>query len=154
MSIALGVEEAAVFLGTYHPRLDEKGRLFLPAKFRDQLAEGLVMTKGHERCLYVFTVAEFERHAEAIRTAPLSARAVRDYSRVFFAGASNEVPDRQGRVNIPVSLRDYARLTRDCAAVGASNHVEIWDAAAWATYLASSEQAFNDMTEEVLPGVF
>jgi MraZ protein len=142
-----------VFLGTHTPRLDEKGRLFLPAKYRDELATGLVLTKGQERCLYVFPVPEFERITEALRTAPVTAKAVRDYSRVFFASASDEVPDRQGRVTIPAALRDYAGLRRDCVVVGANTRLEIWDAEAWTTYLDQQEDAFSDASEEVLPGV-
>lgn len=143
-----------MFLGTYSPHLDEKGRLFLPAKFREQLAGGLVMTKGQERCLYVFGERDFAEHAERLRTAPLSTKAVRDYIRVFFAGAEHEIPDRQGRITLPAPLREYAGLIRDCAVIGASSHVEIWDAAAWATYLSDSEQGFAEIAEEVLPGLF
>ena len=143
-----------MFLGTYSPRLDEKGRLFLPAKFRDQLADGLVITKGQERCLYVFAAAAFDELATKNAQAPLSAKAARDYRRVLFAGASHETPDRQGRINVPPQLREYAGLRRDCAVIGASSHVEIWDAAAWESYLAASEQAFSEIAEEVLPGLF
>jgi MraZ protein len=142
-----------VFLGTHQPRLDEKGRLFLPAKYREELAEGLVITKGQERCLYVFPVEEFQRITEALRTAPVTAKAVRDYSRVLFASASDEVPDKQGRITIPQSLREYAGLRRDCVVIGANTRLEIWDAQAWETYLADQEQAFADLSEEVLPGV-
>jgi transcriptional regulator MraZ len=142
-----------VFLGTHAPRLDEKGRLFLPAKFRDELAEGLVITKGQERCLYVFPTAEFGRLTEALRSAPVTAKAVRDYSRVFFASASDEVPDKQGRITIPPPLRDYAGLTRECVVIGANTRVEIWDSQAWATYLTAQEPAFSELGEEVLPGV-
>lgn len=142
-----------MFLGTHQPRLDDKGRLFLPAKFREQLAEGLVVTKGQERCLYVFPVAEFERLTEAMRQAPVTSKAARDYMRVFLSGASDEVPDRQGRVTIPPSLRRYAGLERDCVVVGAGSRVELWDAAAWDRYLAEQEQAFSELSEEVLPGL-
>jgi MraZ protein len=142
-----------VFLGTHSPRLDEKGRLFLPAKFRDELAEGVVITKGQERCLYVFPMAEFRRVTEAMSQAPVTQKTVRDYSRVFFASASDEVPDKQGRITVPPSLREYAGLTRDCVVIGANTRVEVWDAAAWESYLADREQAFADLEEEVLPGV-
>jgi MraZ protein len=142
-----------VFLGTHTPRLDEKGRLFLPAKYREELAGGLVITKGQERCLYVFPVAEFGRMAEALRGAPATAKAVRDYSRVFFASASDETPDKQGRITIPPALREYAVLTRDCAVIGANTRLEIWDSAAWESYLAEQEDAFSAASEEVLPGV-
>jgi MraZ protein len=143
-----------VFLGTYTPRLDEKGRLFLPAKFRDELAGGLVITKGQERCLYVFSLAEFGRVTERLREVPLTAKSARDYSRVLFAGAHDEVPDRQGRVGVPSQLREYAGLTRDCAVVGANTRVEIWDTTAWTDYLAGQEEHFSSLSEEVLPGVF
>ena len=142
-----------MFLGTHQPRLDDKGRLFLPAKYREELAEGLVITKGQERCLYVFPVEEFQRITEALRTAPVTAKAVRDYSRVFFASASDEVPDKQGRITIPQSLREYAGLRRDCVVIGANTRLEIWDSQAWGAYLAGQEQAFADLSEEVLPGV-
>jgi MraZ protein len=143
-----------VFLGTYSPRLDDKGRLFLPAKFRDELAEGLVITKGQEGCLYVFAAAEFGRITEQLRAAPLTAKGARDYSRVFFASAHDEVPDKQGRVTVPAALRDYAGLTRECAVIGANTRVEIWDAGKWAGYLAASEDSFSTLSEEVLPGIF
>ncbi len=142
-----------MFLGTHTPRLDEKGRLILPAKYRDELAAGLVLTKGQERCLYVFPVSEFGRITDALRTAPVTAKAVRDYSRVFFASASDEELDKQGRITIPQSLRDYAGLQRDCVVIGANTRLEIWDATAWASYLEQQEDAFSDASEEVLPGV-
>jgi MraZ protein len=142
-----------LFLGTHTPRLDEKGRLILPAKYRDELSAGLVLTKGQERCLYVFPVTEFSRITDALRTAPVTAKAVRDYSRVFFASASDEELDRQGRITIPLSLRDYAGLERDCVVIGANTRLEIWDATAWTNYLEQQEDAFADASEEVLPGV-
>jgi MraZ protein len=112
-----------------------------------------VLTKGQERCLYVFPQAEFGRITEALRTAPVTAKAVRDYSRVFFASASDDVPDKQGRITIPPALRDYATLQRDCVVIGANTRLEIWDAAAWETYLAEQEDAFSDASQEVLPGI-
>jgi MraZ protein len=142
-----------LFLGTHTPRLDEKGRLILPAKYRDELAPGLVLTKGQERCLYVFPLPEFDRITEALRTAPVTAKSVRDYSRVFFASASDEVPDKQGRITLPQALREYAGLQRDCVVIGANTRLEIWDAQAWTSYLDQQEDAFSDASEEVLPGV-
>ena len=143
-----------MFLGTHTLRLDDKGRLFLPAKYREELGAGLVITKGQERCLYLFPVEEFSRITEALRTAPVTAKAVRDYSRVLFAGASDELPDKQGRIIIPSALREYAGLQRDCAVVGANTRLEIWDAAAWESYLAQQEDKFSAASEEVLPGIF
>lgn len=142
-----------MFLGTHTPRLDDKGRIFLPAKFRDRLSTGLVMTRGQERCLYVFAMGEFERVATSMQATPTTNRAVRDYQRVFLSGASDEIPDKQGRVTIPATLREYAGLSHDCTVIGAGSRLEIWDSAAWAAYLQETEQAFADQSEEVVPGV-
>ena len=142
-----------MFLGTHTPRLDEKGRLILPAKYRDELAEGVVITKGQERCLYVWPLAEFTRVTDAMRDAPVTGKGLRDYSRVLFASASDEVPDKQGRITVPPALRSYAGLERDCVVIGANTRLEIWDNQSWETYLAAQEDSFSEAAEEVLPGI-
>lgn len=142
-----------MFLGTHTPRLDEKGRLFLPAKYRDELAGGLVITKGQERCLFVYPRAEFTQITEKLRDAPVLAKGVRDYLRVLFASASDETPDKQGRITIPPPLREYAALQRDCAVIGANTRLEIWDADAWQSYLGQQEDVFSTASEEVLRGI-
>ncbi len=142
-----------MFLGTHAPRLDDKGRLFLPAKYRDELAGGVVITKGQERCLYVFPREEFARITEALRTAPVTAKSVRDFSRILFASASDEIPDRQGRITVPPALRRYAGLDRDCVVVGMNTRLEIWETQAWENYQAAQEDTFAAAAEEVLPGI-
>lgn len=142
-----------MFFGTHMPKLDDKGRLFLPAKFRDELAGGLVVTRGQERCLNVWSTAEFGRFTERLRSMPVTNKAGRDYVRMLFAGASDEIPDRQGRITIPPLLRAYAGLEKECVVVGAMNRVEIWDANAWAEYESSQEQAFSDLSEDVFPAL-
>jgi MraZ protein len=142
-----------MFLGTHQPRLDDKGRLFLPAKFRDELSEGLVLTKGQERCLYGWPLPEWTRITDQMRTAPVTGKTSRDFGRVLFASASLETPDKQGRITVPPALRQYAGLDRDCVVIGANTRIEVWDQSAWDSYLTGSEQAYADMAEEVLPGV-
>ena len=88
----------ALFLGTHAPRLDDKGRVFLPAKYREDLADGLVVTRGQEHCLYVFTKARFEELARALSSASFTSAPARDLHRLFFSGAFDEVPDKTGRV--------------------------------------------------------
>lgn len=148
-------DEFPPFLGTYTPRLDDKGRLILPAKFRTQFAGGLVITRGQDRCLYVFPAGEFRRMHEQIREAPVTTRKdMRDYLRVFLSGAHDDMPDKQGRLSVPPVLRAYAGLERDVAVIGAGTRVEVWDATAWETYLAEQENRYSDITEEVFPGAF
>lgn len=143
-----------MFLGTHAPRLDDKGRLILPAKFRDQLAGGVVLTRGQEHCLYAFSVPEFERMYDQLREAPLAQKQARDYVRVMLSGADQQVPDKQGRITLPQTLRSYAGLQRDLTVIGAGSRVEIWDAEAWKTYLEEQEQVFADTAEEIIPGFF
>jgi len=142
-----------VFLGTHTPKLDEKGRLILPAKFRDELAEGLVITRGQDRCLAIWPIAAFIEQTQTLRNAPSSNKQVRDYQRMLASGASDETPDKQGRITIPPHLRSYAGLDKDCVVVGAINRVEIWDEQAWQEYSISQESAFADMNDDVFPGL-
>jgi len=143
-----------LFLGTHTPRLDDKGRLALPAKFRPDLEGGLVICKGQDRCLFVFPTTQFVNFTQALATAPITDKRVREYGRTLFASASNETPDGQGRITVPAVLRDYAGLTKDCVVIGAGARLEVWDAEAWETYLAANEKAFAEQAEEVLPGLF
>ena len=94
------------------------------------------------------------RITETLRQAPVTAKAARDYSRVMFAGAHDEIPDRQGRITIPQSLRTYAALEKECVVIGANTRVEIWDSTSWNQYLADREKGFADVSEEVFPGLF
>lgn len=143
-----------MFLGTYEPKLDEKGRVILPAKFREQLADGLVLTRGQDRCLYVFSEVEFQEMYQELRKAPTTSKNARDYVRILLSGASDEVPDRQGRITIPASLRNYASLTRDLVVIGAGSRAEIWDAKSWERYLSDQEEQFSQTAEEIIPGMF
>lgn len=143
-----------MFLGSHFPRLDDKGRLILPARFREQLESGVVVTRGQERCLYLFPTEEFTRLADQLRQAPVTSKQARDYLRVFLSGASDEDLDRQGRITIPPILRTYAGLDRDCAVIGAGQRMEIWSAPVWESYLAEQEQIFAEQAEEVVPGLF
>jgi MraZ protein len=143
-----------MFLGTHTPKLDDKGRLTLPAKFRDALAGGLMVTKGQDHCLFVFPRAEFEQMARKVAQAPFTNEAVRAYQRYLFAGTDEQVPDGQGRVAIAPELRRYAKLSKECVVIGAISRLEIWDAEAWQRYLEDHEDSYATAREEVLPGLF
>ena len=133
-----------MFIGTHDHSLDPKGRVILPRKFRDELGQDMVFTKGIERCLYVFPLAEFQAFADKLRSLPLTERPSRDFVRVFIAGASQESADTQGRVVIPQPLRDYAGLAKDIVVVGQLSRVEIWDRAEWERYLTLAQAAYSE----------
>ena len=143
-----------MLLGTYEPKLDDKGRIILPAKFRDEFAEGVVLTRGQEHCVYVFSAAEFSELQERIRQAPVNSKSARDYLRLFLSGASDEMLDKQNRVTIPLNLREYADLGRELTVIGAGNRAEIWSTEAWNAYYSDKEKAFSETDEEVIPGLF
>jgi MraZ protein len=143
-----------MFLGTHTPRLDDKGRLTLPAKYRDELRGGLMITKGQDHCLYVFPRAEFEQLARKVAEAPFTNESVRAYQRYLFAGTDEQAPDSQGRIPIAAELRRYAGLSKECVVIGAVNRLEIWDATAWQSYQEQHEDDYAQAQEEVLPGMF
>ena len=140
-----------MFLGTHTPKLDDKGRFFLPAKFRDELSDGLVITRAQDRCLAIYPVETFQEMTESVSKAPMTVKQVRDFQRMLAAGASQEVPDKQGRITIPQGLRQYAGLDKEIVVVGAIKRVEIWDQQAWETYSEAQEAVFAEMNEEVFP---
>src|SRR3954453_23095391 len=142
-----------MFFGTYTPKIDDKGRLFLPAKFRDQLVEGLVVTRGQERCLTIRSLEDFGSLTARLREAPVTNKATRDYVRMLFAAASQETPDKQGRISIPPVLREYASLGKEVVVIGSMNRIEIWDPTAWAPYSQDQEQRFSDLSDDVFPGI-
>ena len=138
-----------MFLGTYTPKIDEKGRLFLPAKFREELMAGLVVTTGQERCLTVYKLADFAEVAARVQAAPITVKGARDYGRFLGANANQDTPDKQGRITITPSLREYAGLRRDVVVVGAINRVEIWDAERWQAFDEAEEDAFANWEEDL-----
>jgi MraZ protein len=144
-----------MLLGTFVPKLDEKGRIILPAKFADDFAGGVVMARGQERAIYVFSQREFEGLVDRMQQqAPALGKKGRDYLRLFLSGATQEIPDAQRRVTIPPMLREYAGLDRDLTVIGAGSRAEIWDTAKWNEYYANAESDFADADEEVISGLF
>lgn len=143
-----------MFLGTYEPKLDDKGRVILPARFREDMEGGIVLTRGQEHCIYAFPAQEFEQMTVELRRAPLSSKQARDYIRVLLSGAYKEVPDKQGRITLPPDLRKYAGLDRELTVIGAGSRAEIWNSQAWNDYLSIQEDVFSQTENEIIPGMF
>ncbi|MDD7384299.1 MAG: division/cell wall cluster transcriptional repressor MraZ [Actinomycetaceae bacterium] len=144
-----------MFLGTFEPKLDAKGRFILPSRFRDDLQAGLVMTRGKEHCVDVFSASEFESmRQKLVARSSESSKITRGSYRVFFSGANPQIPDKQGRVVVPQNLRHYAMLDKELAVIGAGDRVEIWDLARWNAYLDEYEASFADEESDIVPGLF
>jgi MraZ protein len=138
-----------MFLGEFSHNLDEKGRLTIPAKFRDELAGGLVVTRGIDRCLSVYPRQVWDGLAEQIAKLPLSQRSARDFGRLIFSGAADFIPDRQGRVLIPQGLRDYAELDSDAIIIGLFDRLEIWNPNNWTNVKANVEEDPESIAEQL-----
>lgn len=146
------MEYTNMFLGEYGHSLDEKGRVVMPSKFRDDLADGCVVTKGQERCLYVFPTDQWEIEAARVLTLPRTDRRARNYSRAFFASASNQPLDQTGRCHIPEPLRVFAGLKRDLTVVGVADHVEIWDTPTWREVQTEADDYYAEVAEALTDG--
>jgi MraZ protein len=142
------------FTGTYTPKLDDKGRLTLPAKYREELAGGLTITKGQDRSLAVYPKAEFERIAEKANMAEWTDPAARAFQRNFFASSDEQRPDAQGRITLSVDHRRYAGLTKECVVVGSWKFLEIWDAEAWEAYQQAHEDEYAQPQSDALRSIF
>lgn len=121
-----------MLIGEYQHNIDLKGRVAVPAKFRDDLGENFYITKGLDNCLFVLPKEDWNRLIEKIKTLPISK--ARGLQRFFFSGAAEVLPDKQGRILIPTKLREYANLDKEVTFIGTSSRVEIWNSAKWADF--------------------
>ena len=139
-----------MLLGEYEHTLDDKGRITLPAKFRERFKNGIVITRGMDRCLYAYTPAEWQSLVQSTLASlnPLSPDG-RKLQRFFFSGAAETAPDKQGRVSIPPALLTHAKLGRDVVVAGVHDHLEIWDRDAWRRELAEVEGSAEDVAERL-----
>jgi MraZ protein len=138
-----------MFLGEHEHTLDEKGRLTLPAKFRDSFPEGLVLSRGMDGCVFAYPRAHWVELAARLTAHGSLSRDERMIQRHFFSGASEATPDKQGRVMIPAALASHARLEREVVVAGVHDHLEIWDRAAWRAQIADAEGRAEDVAERL-----
>ncbi|MDR3202939.1 MAG: division/cell wall cluster transcriptional repressor MraZ [Bifidobacteriaceae bacterium] len=135
--------------GTFWQKLDEKGRIILPAKSRAELAGGTYLARGQDRCLFLFSAAQFDAYrGEMAADAPPGMPALA-FDRIFFSSVVGQEPDKQGRITLPPDLRDYAGLERDLAVIGLEKRLEIWDAARWNSYLDQYVGDFSGLSDGV-----
>ncbi|MBX6394730.1 MAG: division/cell wall cluster transcriptional repressor MraZ [Alicyclobacillaceae bacterium] len=139
-----------MFIGEFTHSLDEKGRLILPAKFREGLGREFILTRGLDRCLFAYPRSEWEKVEAKLKSLPMARADARAFMRFFFSGATECELDRQGRIHIPVSLRSYASLERDCVIIGVSNRVELWAKEVWEAYFHQAQESFARIAESLV----
>lgn len=123
-----------MFMGEYLHTIDNKGRLIFPAKFREELGETFIATKGLDNCLFVYTLSEWAILEEKLKKLPLAKPEARAFVRFFFSGAAELECDKQGRVLLPQNLREHAQLDKEVVVIGVSTRIEVWDKDAWEKY--------------------
>ena len=139
-----------MFLGEYQHTIDDKGRIIIPAKFREALGSEFIITRGLDQCLFVYPKAEWAVLEQKLKSLPLMKSDARAFTRFFFSGATECELDKQGRINIPKNLCEYAKLEKECVVIGVSNRVEIWSKEVWEQYFQQSEQSFNEIAEKLV----
>ena len=138
-----------MFIGEYRHSLDVKGRIIVPAKFRDGLGDKFVLTKGLDGCLFAYSKEEWANFEEKIKSLPLTNKDARAFLRFFFAGAVECEIDKQGRTLIPPMLREYAGLSKDIVIIGVSNRVEIWSQDKWDSYSEAEDLEADELAEKM-----
>ena len=142
-----------MLMGEYHHNIDEKNRLIIPSKFRNDLGSTFVITRGLEKCLFVYSLKEWENIVSKLKTLPFTKKDSRDFTRFFMSGATECMLDKQGRVCITSPLVHYAGLTHDCVIIGANDRLEIWDNDAWNNFFNVNEENFASIAENLFEGV-
>jgi len=137
-------------MGEYQHSVDAKGRLIVPAKFREALGETFVVTRGLDNCLFGYPMDEWRKLEEKLKGLPMTKKDTRAFARFFFSGATEVEIDKQGRINIPSTLMQHAHLVKECVVLGVSSRIEIWAKDAWETYFSESEQSFNEIAENMI----
>ena len=138
-----------MLMGEYHHTIDDKGRIFVPAKFRPELGEQFVVTRGLESCLFVYSMNEWNKIVSKLNTLPFTKQSVRNFSRFFLSGATIVELDKQGRINITSPLTTYASLEKECIIIGVGERLEIWNEKAWNEFLDTNIDDMSMIAEDL-----
>lgn len=138
-----------MFIGEYHHNIDEKGRIIIPAKFRDELGNNFVVTRGIESCLFVYSLDNWNKICDKLNSLPFTKKDARVFNRFFMSGATDVELDKQGRANISTPLIQYAHLNKDCVIIGTGDRLEIWSQEDWNAFFDSNKDNMSDIAENL-----
>ena len=137
-------------MGEYQHSIDAKGRMIVPAKFRELLGETFVLTRGLDQCILGYPMDEWRKLEQKLKDLPMTNKDARAFARFFFSGANEVELDKQGRINIPSTLIQHASLEKECIVLGVSSKIEIWAKDTWNSYFEQSSESFNDIAENLI----
>ena len=141
-----------MLLGEFHHNIDDKGRLVVPTKFREELGSEFIITRGIEKCLYVYSLEEWEKLVSKLNTLPFTKKVTRTFTRFFYSGATACVFDKSGRMSITSPLVSYAGLDKECIIIGVNDHLEIWDSKAFEKFMNDNSDIIEDIAENLFDG--
>ena len=141
----IGVKVINMLIGEYLHKMDSKGRLIIPAKFREELGDNFVATRGLDDCLFIYPMDEWENFSEKIASTPVTNKNARFFSRFFISGATESTLDKQGRINIPSNLQEYAGLEKEVVVIGLTNRIELWAKENWDQFLETAEESTDEI---------
>lgn len=139
-----------MLMGEYKHNIDSKGRLIIPSKFRNDLGERFIVTRGLDGCLFGYPLEAWSALEEKLKKLPLAKKETRAFTRFFYSAATECELDKQGRINIPQSLRQHADLEKACYVVGVSDRFEIWSEERWDSFAEEAEESFDEIAEEMI----
>ncbi|MGN1355434.1 MAG: division/cell wall cluster transcriptional repressor MraZ [Bacilli bacterium] len=142
-----------MFIGEYHHSVDDKGRLIIPSKFRDELGTKFIITRGIENCLFVYSMESWEKIVNKLETLPFTKKDARAFIRFFLSGASEAEFDKHGRINITSPLISYANITKECVVIGTGDRLEIWSEESWNDFFTSAKDSMSDIAENLFESV-
>lgn len=138
-----------MLIGEYQHTIDAKGRMIVPAKFRDDLGASFVITRGLDGCLFGYPMEQWQALQNKLKETPQSSRESRAFTRYFYSAATEVELDKQGRINIPQTLREHAKLEKDCRVVGVSDRIEVWSEESWQAFITQTEENFDELAESM-----
>lgn len=141
-----------MLLGEFHHNIDDKGRLVIPTKFREEVGQEFILTRGIEKCLYVYSLSEWEKLVGKLNTLPFTKKVTRTFTRFFYSGAAACKFDNSGRMSITSPLISYAGLDKECIVIGVNDHLEIWDASAFNEFMNANEDVIGNIAESLFEG--
>ena len=139
-------------MGEYHHSIDEKGRIIIPSKFRSELGDSFVITRGLENCLFVYSLVEWNKIVDRLKKLPFTKKDARNFTRFFLSGATVTELDKQGRANINQSLIDFAKLEKECIVIGVNDRLEIWSKDGWENFFNANSDQLSDIAENLFIG--
>lgn len=142
-----------MLIGEYHHSIDDKKRLIIPAKFREQLGNEFIITRGIENCLFAYSTANWEKIVQKLESLPFTKKDARQFTRFFLSGATIAEFDKQGRIVITQPLIDYANIEKECVIIGTGDRLEIWDSTAWNQFFNSAKDNMSDIAENLFESV-